>query len=71
MEDLHLSEADVPDAMAHSKADQKHGQMFLTTLERYVAPGEESRVLTAAQESLDLRALWYQGLTTAAEELTE
>jgi pyrroloquinoline quinone (PQQ) biosynthesis protein C len=71
MEDLHLSEADVPDAIAHSKADQKHGQMFLTTLEHYVAPGEESRVLASAQESLDLRALWYQGLTIATEELTE
>jgi pyrroloquinoline quinone (PQQ) biosynthesis protein C len=69
MEDLRLSEADVPDAVAHSKADQKHGQMFLLTLERYVGPEDESRVVAAAQESLDLRALWYAGLTAVAEEL--
>jgi pyrroloquinoline quinone (PQQ) biosynthesis protein C len=71
MEDLHLSKADVPDAVAHSKADQKHGQMFLSTLERYVAPEDEARVVAAAQESLDLRALWYAGLTAVAEELKD
>jgi len=71
MEDLHLSEADVPDAVAHSKADQKHGQMFLTSLERYVGPGEEAGVVAAAQESLDLRAIWYGGLTAVVEKLTD
>ena len=53
----------------HSKADQKHGQMFLSTLERYVGPEDEARVVAAAQESPDLRALWYAGLTAVAEEL--
>lgn len=45
--------------------------MFLTSLERYVGPAEEAGVVAAAQESLDLRAIWYGGLTAVVEELPD
>ncbi len=69
MEDLGLTEKDVPNSIAHSKADDKHGKMFLPFLEQHVPVGEEEKVLEAAKESLELRAVWYEGMTTVVEKI--
>jgi pyrroloquinoline quinone (PQQ) biosynthesis protein C len=69
MKDLGLTEKDVPNSIVHSKADDKHGKMFLPFLEQYVAVGEEVKVLQAAKESLELRAVWYEGITRTMEKI--
>lgn len=62
-EDLGLSADKIPHSDAHSKADQKHGAMFLSVLEQYVPSGAEVSVLAAAQKALELRGTWYEGMT--------
>jgi hypothetical protein len=68
MQDLGLSADKIPHSDAHSKADKKHGVMFLSVFERYVPSGAESSVLAAAQKALELRGTWYEGMSA---ELTK
>jgi hypothetical protein len=63
--DLGFSVKQIPNTDAHSKADEKHSEMFLSVLADFVPAHEEARVLQAAQESLELRQLMYQGISEA------
>jgi pyrroloquinoline quinone (PQQ) biosynthesis protein C len=69
MEDLGLTEEQVPNSVAHSKADEKHGKMFLSVLEQHVSQGQEENVLRAAKCALDLRGVWYEGMAAILEKL--
>lgn len=69
MEDLGLSWAQIPNTAAHSKADEKHSEMFLPVLAEFVPQSDEERVLRAAKESLDFRELMYAGICDAMEKI--
>lgn len=69
MEDLGLSEEDIPNSIAHSKADEKHGEMFLSVMEQYVPADQEANVLNAATEALELRGVWYEAVAAIIEKM--
>ena len=63
--DLHLSDAQMPNFTAHSKADVKHSDMFIDVLEKYVAPGREQDVIHTAKESMDIHRAYFGGMAHA------
>jgi pyrroloquinoline quinone (PQQ) biosynthesis protein C len=69
MEDLGLSWEEIPNLAAHSKADDKHSEMFVSYLAEYVPPHQEARVLQAARESLELREIKARAICEAMEKL--
>ncbi len=70
MEDLAVTREQIPNTAAHSKADEKHSEMFLSVLEDFVPPELDARVLRTAKESLELRHLMYEGISEAMEKAT-
>jgi hypothetical protein len=60
--DLNLSDVQMPNFTAHSKADVKHSDMFIDVLEKYVAPGREQDVLKTAKESMDIHRAYFGGM---------
>lgn len=69
MEDLGLSWGQIPNTAAHSKADEKHSEMFLSVLAEFVPESQQEHVLRAAKESLDFRELMYAGICDAMEKI--
>ncbi|MCZ6623403.1 MAG: iron-containing redox enzyme family protein [Deltaproteobacteria bacterium] len=69
MEDLGLTWEQIPNTAAHSKADEKHSEMFLSVLAEFVPEHQEEKVLQGAKESLDLRELMYHGINEAMEKV--
>jgi pyrroloquinoline quinone (PQQ) biosynthesis protein C len=69
MADLGITWAEIPSHHAHSQADEKHSDMFLGCFERHVQKDEESQALAAAEQSLDLMALYRVGIGKAMERL--
>jgi pyrroloquinoline quinone (PQQ) biosynthesis protein C len=63
--DLGFRPEQMPNFVAHSKADVKHSDMFLDVLERYVSPGAEEAVLQTARESMDLHRAYFGGMALA------
>jgi pyrroloquinoline quinone (PQQ) biosynthesis protein C len=70
MEDLGLTWEQVPNAAAHSKADEKHSDMFLSSLAEFVRKDQEESVLRATKESLELRELMLSGMSDAMEKVS-
>jgi len=70
MEELGLSLKEIPDSAAHSKADERHSEMFLPSLANHVRGDQEAGVLEAARESLELRELMTWGISEAMERLS-
>ncbi len=68
--DLGFRPEQMPNFVAHSKADEKHSDMFLEVLERYVPPGAEEGVLKTARESMDLHRAYFGGMAMAMERLS-
>jgi pyrroloquinoline quinone (PQQ) biosynthesis protein C len=68
--DLGLGPDQMPNFVAHSKADVKHSDMFLDVLERHVAPGAEQGVLTTAKESMELHRAYFGGMASAMARLS-
>jgi pyrroloquinoline quinone (PQQ) biosynthesis protein C len=67
-DDLNLSDAQMPNFTAHSKADVKHSDMFIDVLEKYVVPGREQDVLRTAKESMDIHRAYFGGMAQAMEK---
>lgn len=63
--DLGFKPEQMPNFVAHSKADEKHSEMFLDILERYVPPGGEEGVLKTAKESMDIHRAYFGGMAMA------
>jgi len=55
----------MPNFVAHSKADEKHSEMFLDILERYVPPEGEEGVLKTAKESMEIHRAYFGGMAMA------
>ena len=63
--DLGFRPEQMPNFVAHSKADEKHADMFLDVLERYVSAENERAVLTTAKESTDIHRAYFGGMAMA------
>ncbi|MEX0802947.1 MAG: iron-containing redox enzyme family protein [Candidatus Binatia bacterium] len=70
IEDLGLTWEQIPNAAAHSKADEKHSEMFLSCLAEFVPCDQEEIVLQATRESLELRELMLWGIGEAMEKVS-
>ena len=69
MEDMGFTWKQIPNLQAHSKADEKHSDMFLPFLREFAGGGMEALTVQAAKESLDLNALFRKGIAEAQEML--
>jgi pyrroloquinoline quinone (PQQ) biosynthesis protein C len=67
--DLGLRHEQMPGFVAHSKADEKHSDMFLDVLEAHVPAHMEDLVLKTVKESFDIYAAYLGGLAKAMERL--
>lgn len=67
--DLGFRPEQMPNLVAHSKADEKHSDMFLDILERYISPGAEEGVLQTARENYEIMRVYFGGLATAMARL--
>ena len=63
--DLGFRPEQMPNFIAHSKADVKHSDMFLDVMEKYVSPGNEQGVLATAKESMDIHRAYFGGMAAA------
>jgi len=68
-QDLGLRPEQMPNFVAHSKADEKHSDMFLDVLEQYVAAGAEQAVFATAKESMDLHRAYFGGMAMAMGQI--
>ncbi len=63
--DLGFKPEQMPNFVAHSKADEKHSEMYLDILERYVPPGGEEGVLKTAKDSMEIHRAYFGGMAMA------
>lgn len=68
-EDLGLSWNDMPNFKAHREADEEHSDMFLPFLSRFATGEKEHLALQAVQESLELFAIYREGVARAMEAI--
>ncbi len=69
MEDMAIKWRDMPNFVAHSQADEEHSDMFLPFLAEYATGEKEQLALSAVKESLDLFALYRDGVARAMEKI--
>src|SRR5258706_10596917 len=69
MEDLGLTWNDMPNYKVHSQADEDHGAMFLTDLEKFATGDNEALAMRAVRESLDLFRIFRGGVAEAMERI--
>jgi len=69
MDDIGLRWRDMPNFDAHRQADEEHSDMFLPFLEEYATGEKEQMALDAVKESLDLFALYRDGVARAMEQI--
>jgi pyrroloquinoline quinone (PQQ) biosynthesis protein C len=69
MDEMGLKWRDMPNFQAHSEADEEHSDMFLPFLSRFATGEKEKLALQAVQESLDLFAIYREGVAVAMEKL--
>ena len=71
MDDMGLKMKDMPNFQAHSEADEEHSDMFLSFLSQFATGEKETLALQAVQESLDLFAIYREGVAAAMERIKE
>ena len=71
MEELGFSWKEIPNLQAHSQADEKHSDMFLPFLAEHASAQREAAAIQAAKESLQLNAMFREGIARAQEKLPE
>ena len=71
MEDMGLKMKDMPNFEAHSEADEEHSDMFLPFLSRFATGDKEKQAVQAVQESLDLFAIYREGVAIAMEKISD
>jgi pyrroloquinoline quinone (PQQ) biosynthesis protein C len=71
MEDMGFTWKEIPNLQAHSQADEKHSDMFLPFLAEHATGEWEMLALQAAKESLDLNAMYREGIAAAQERIRQ
>ncbi len=69
MEEMGFTWKEIPNLQAHSKADEKHSDMFLPFLSEFATREMEALAIQTAKESLDLNAIFRKGIAVAQEAL--
>jgi len=69
MEDMGLQWKDMPNFDVHRQADEEHSDMFLRFLTEYARKEKEHMALDAVKESLNLFALYREGVAKAMEQI--
>ncbi len=69
LEDLGLVWEKLPHFQVHREADEEHSDMFLPLLEEFATGEKERLALQAVQESLDLLAIYREGVAKAMEQI--
>jgi pyrroloquinoline quinone (PQQ) biosynthesis protein C len=69
MAELGLQVEDLPQFKVHGAADEEHSDMFLPFLAEFAIGDKESMALRAVRESLDLSALYREGVARSMETL--
>jgi len=69
MDELGFSWKEIPNLQAHSQADEKHSDMFLPFLAEYAIGEKEAAAIQAAKESLQLNAIFREGIARVQETL--
>jgi len=69
MEDMGFTWKQIPNLQAHSQADEKHSDMFVPFLAEHATGEKEELALRAAKESLDLNAMYREGIAEAQERI--
>jgi hypothetical protein len=69
MAELGLQLEDLPQFKVHGAADEEHSDMFLPFLAEFAIGDKESMALRAVRESLDLSALYREGVARSMETL--
>jgi hypothetical protein len=59
----------MPNFTAHSKADEKHSDMFLDILEAFVPAEAEKGVINTVTESYEIIKEYFGGMATAMKRL--
>lgn len=70
MEDLGLKWKDLPQFQVHREADEEHSDMFLPFLSKFAVGEKEALALEAVRESLDLSAMYREGVARVMEKLS-
>jgi hypothetical protein len=65
VEDEHSAVGHLDLVMRQGREVEKHSEMFLDVLERYVPPGSEKGVLETAKESMDIHRAYFGGMAMA------
>jgi pyrroloquinoline quinone (PQQ) biosynthesis protein C len=68
-EDMGIPWRDMPNFVAHSQADEEHSDMFLPFLQEYATGEREQLALRAVKESLDLFALYREGVAREMDKI--
>jgi pyrroloquinoline quinone (PQQ) biosynthesis protein C len=68
-EDMGLKWRDMPNFDAHRQADEEHSDMFLPFLSEHATGEKEKMALDAVKESLELFALYREGVAFAMEKI--
>jgi pyrroloquinoline quinone (PQQ) biosynthesis protein C len=68
-EDMGIAWRDMPNFVAHSQADEEHSDMFLPFLEELATGEKQQLALQAVKESLDLFALYREGVAREMEKI--
>jgi pyrroloquinoline quinone (PQQ) biosynthesis protein C len=68
-EDMGLKWRDMPNFDAHRQADEEHSDMFLPFLSEHATEEKEKMALDAVKESLELFALYREGVAFAMEKI--
>jgi pyrroloquinoline quinone (PQQ) biosynthesis protein C len=69
-EDMGLRWRDMPNFDAHRQADEEHSDMFLPFLSEHATGEKEKMALDAVKESLELFALYREGVAIAMEKIS-
>ena len=68
-EDMDLTWRDMPNFDAHRQADEEHSDMFLPFLAEHATGEKEQLALDTVKESLELFALYREGVAFAMEKI--
>lgn len=69
MEDMGFTWKEIPNMQAHSQADEKHSDMFLSFLAEYATGDKESAAIQGGRDSLAFNALYREGIALAQEKI--
>ena len=69
MEDMGFTWKHIPNMQAHSKADEKHSDMFLPFLAEHATGSKEAPAIQAAKDSLAFNAMYRKGIALAQEKI--